>query len=53
MTRREHRDRGNDLLDLNMWWNLNRLRDFLKKPGGLIRLLGVRPEDPELVNPRS
>jgi hypothetical protein len=27
------REGRNDLVDLNIWWNLNRLRDPLKKSG--------------------
>jgi hypothetical protein len=38
---------------LNIWWNLNRLRGLLGKPGSLIRLLGLRPEYPEFMHPRS
>jgi len=50
---KQRREGWDDLFGLNIWWNLNRLRGPVRKPGRLIRLLDLRPEYLELMHPRS
>ena len=49
----QRREGCDDALGLNIWWNLNRLREHYREVDILIKFFCLRRDYPELMHPRK